>query len=202
MCRGGGPGEGLPPPAYWPPGSPQVSRCRRGAMPGRQGRMSGTPPPRRSPGRAHSCLTACPGPRVAGHGRWQGGNAPSARAASLASSAAHPPTGRPRSSGQPRGLAPLRESPTLIPTPATRVPSHSPVTLFPLVMPLRGASRPQVRQERGRSTPPRGACRALGRVGGQPVLVGVVGGPRRRSSRRGSPGQASSSTSRGTRRAA
>jgi hypothetical protein len=37
-------------------------------MPGRQGRMSGTPPPRSSPRRSHSPLTACPGPRRAP--RW------------------------------------------------------------------------------------------------------------------------------------
>jgi hypothetical protein len=42
-----------------------------GAMPGRQGRMSGTPPPRSSPRRTQSSLTAGPGPRLAGHGRWR-----------------------------------------------------------------------------------------------------------------------------------
>jgi hypothetical protein len=41
-------------------------------------------------GAGHSPLTACPGPRLAGHGRWRGRDAPSARAASLASSAALP----------------------------------------------------------------------------------------------------------------
>ena len=79
---------GCLPPACWPPGSPEGSRCRHGAMPGRQGRMSGTPPPRRPARRSHSSLTACPGPRLAGHGRWRVRDAPSARAASLASSAA------------------------------------------------------------------------------------------------------------------
>jgi len=51
---------GCLPPACWPPGSPEGSWCRRGAMPGRQGRMSGTPPPRRSKPACHSPLTACP----------------------------------------------------------------------------------------------------------------------------------------------
>ena len=46
------------------------------------------PRPRRLGRRAHSPLTACPRPRLAGHGRWRGGDAPSALAASLASSAA------------------------------------------------------------------------------------------------------------------
>jgi hypothetical protein len=88
---GGGGSGGRPlPPAYWPPGSPGGPWYRRGAMPGRQGRMSGTPPQRSSSRRSHSSLTACPGPRLAGHGRWRGWDAPSARAASLASSAALP----------------------------------------------------------------------------------------------------------------
>jgi hypothetical protein len=53
-------GAGCLPPACWPPGSPEGSWCRRGAMPGCQGRMSGTPPPRRSKPACHSPLTACP----------------------------------------------------------------------------------------------------------------------------------------------
>jgi hypothetical protein len=59
-------------------------------MPGRQGRMAHRGEPTRRRGTGHSPLTACPGPRLAGHGRWRGGYAPSARAASLASSAALP----------------------------------------------------------------------------------------------------------------
>jgi hypothetical protein len=43
-----------------------------------------------APRRAHSSLTAWLGPCRAGHGPWRGGDAPSARAASLASSAALP----------------------------------------------------------------------------------------------------------------
>jgi hypothetical protein len=85
----GGPG-GVPPPGLLATRSPEGSWCWRGAMPGGQGRMSGTPLPRRCPRRSHSSLTACPGPRRAGHGRWRGGDAPSARAASLASFAALP----------------------------------------------------------------------------------------------------------------
>jgi hypothetical protein len=46
------------------------------------------PPPRSSSRRSHSCLTACPRTGLAGHGQWRVRNAPSARAASLASSAA------------------------------------------------------------------------------------------------------------------
>jgi hypothetical protein len=78
----------MSPSACWPPGSPEGSWCRRGAMPGRQGRMSGTPPPRSSPTVSPFVLDGLPGPRLAGHGRWRDGDAPSARAASLASSAA------------------------------------------------------------------------------------------------------------------
>ena len=57
-------------------------------MPGCQGRMSGTPPLRRPGRRSHSSLTACPGPWLADHRGWRMRDAPSARAASLASSAA------------------------------------------------------------------------------------------------------------------
>jgi hypothetical protein len=42
-------------------------------MPGGQGRMSGTPPPRSSPRRSHSSLTACQGPWRAGHDWWRVG---------------------------------------------------------------------------------------------------------------------------------
>ena len=88
---------GCLPPAYWPPGSPAGSLCWRGEPPGS-------------------------GPRRAGHGRWKGGDAPSARAASLASSAAC------RSGQMPRWPRPW--TPTLVgtrvPTPATRVPPSLP----------------------------------------------------------------------------
>ena len=56
-------GEALPP-ACWPSGSPEGSWSRRGAMPGGQGRMSGTPPPHSSPRRSHSPLTARPVPAL------------------------------------------------------------------------------------------------------------------------------------------
>jgi hypothetical protein len=58
------PTVGCLPPAYWPPGLPEDSWCWRGELPGRQGRMSGTPPLRSSPRHGHSPLTACPEPRV------------------------------------------------------------------------------------------------------------------------------------------
>jgi hypothetical protein len=133
------PSVGCLPPAFWPPCSPEGSRCRRGAMPGRQGRMSGSPLARNSSRRTHSSLTACPGPRLAGHGRWQGGDAPSARAASLASSAAPADLGPVPSWPRPSTptLIPTRIS-TLAPTPATRVPLPARVTLFALVMPPEG----------------------------------------------------------------
>jgi len=106
-ARGGGSGGRTPPPpGCWPPGSPQGPWCRRGAMPGRQGRMSGTPPPRSSSRRAHSSLTACQGLRCAGYGRWRGGRAFGAYcfAGKLRSPA--PLTRRPGSPGQLRGLDP------------------------------------------------------------------------------------------------
>jgi len=63
------------PPACWPPGSPQASWCGRGAMPGRQGRMSGTPPPRRSKPAGPFVLDGLPGTTVAGRGWWRRGRA-------------------------------------------------------------------------------------------------------------------------------
>ena len=103
--EGWGSGGGLLPRRTGHPARPEGRWCRLGAMPGGQGRMSGTPPPRSSRRRAHSCLTACPGLRLAGHGRWLGGDAPSARAAPLASSAALPVLARVPSWP---GLRPLR----------------------------------------------------------------------------------------------
>ena len=113
---GGGSGGSPLPPACWPPGSPEGSRCRHGAMPGRQGRMSGTPPPRRPARRSHSSLTACPGPRLAGHGRWRVRDAPSARAASLASSAAPPGDGAMGLTRSDSRAAPPTAFPTSTPT--------------------------------------------------------------------------------------
>jgi hypothetical protein len=66
----------------------QVVLTERAARPSRANVRH--PPPRSLARRAHSPLTACPGPRRAGHSSWRGGDAPSARAASLASSAALP----------------------------------------------------------------------------------------------------------------
>jgi hypothetical protein len=97
VAEEGGPGGGpFLPPAWLPPGSPGAGWCSWGTMPGGQARMSGTPPPRRSTRRSHSRLTARPAATPAGHWRWSGGDAPSARAAALASSAALPrPPGDP-----------------------------------------------------------------------------------------------------------
>ena len=76
-------------------------------MPGGQARMSCSPPPRRSKRPSHSRLTACPAARrpLAVAGR----DAPSARAAPLASSAALPGDGamgftRPTPGGSPHGI--------------------------------------------------------------------------------------------------
>jgi hypothetical protein len=152
----GGPGGGPLPPAYWPSGSRQSRWCCRGELPGGQGRMSGTPPPRSSPRRSHSPLTACSGttprrPRSVA----RGGDAPSARAASLASFAAlavpgpAPPWPRPWTPTLVGTLVPTR-----VPTPATRVPPRRPGAPFRLVMPPRGASRPQKPRP---TSPPRGS---------------------------------------------
>jgi hypothetical protein len=126
---------GCLPPGYWPPGLPGDSWCSCGtaalessAM-GRPGRL-----PRSRLTGTTATLSA------AGHSRWRGGDAPSACAASLASSAALPVPAR--VPPWPRPATPTR-NPTLIPTPATRVPLPARVTLFTLVMPPRGASRPR-----------------------------------------------------------
>jgi hypothetical protein len=87
--RGGGAGGGsLLPRLVGQPACPGADGAGGAAMPGGQARMSGIPPPRRSKRPSHSCLTACPTTRrpLAVAGR----DAPSARAASLASSAAQP----------------------------------------------------------------------------------------------------------------
>ena len=55
-------------------------------------------------------LDRLPGPSRAGHGRWRGGDAPSARAASLASSAALPGYRTRASPGPTPGRRPLRQS--------------------------------------------------------------------------------------------
>jgi hypothetical protein len=165
-CSGEGSGEGHPPRRTGHPiaGRPAVP-AGGDARPSRANVRY--PATAQLPRRSHSPLTACPGPRRAGHGRWQGGDAPSARAASLASTAALPVP----AAGQPwprRGtptLIPTRIS-TLIPTPATRVPPHRPRAPFALVMPLVGLVG---RKNRGRLAPlggsgaarPQGALRAI-----------------------------------------
>jgi hypothetical protein len=90
IALGGGAGGRTLPPAYWPPGSPGRPWCRQGRMPGGQARMSGSPPRRRSKRWGHSRLTACPAPRPPATVGGGVVDAPSARAASLASSAALP----------------------------------------------------------------------------------------------------------------
>jgi hypothetical protein len=150
---------------------------------GRQGRMSGTPPPRRLPHRSHSSLTARPGPRRAGHGRWGVKDAPSARAASLASSAALPVPARCRRGRGPRPptLDPTR-NPTLDPTPATRVPPRRPGAPFWLVRPPRGASRPQKPRP---TSPPRGSGAA--RPGGALRAIDSTACPRLSADLRSAP---------------
>src|SRR5215211_1660783 len=109
-------------------------------MSGRQGRMSGTPP-RRLPRRSHSPLTACPGPRRAGHGRWRVGTR--LRRVLLRWQAPQPWRSRP-------GTTPAEAvDPTLVgtlvptrdPTPPTRVPPRLLGDPSPLVMPPRGVER-------------------------------------------------------------
>ena len=137
MSWGGGPGEGAPSPdvlATKIAGRPVVVA---GVMPGRQGRMSDTPPPRSPPRWSHSSLTGCPGPRRAGHGRWRGGDAPSARAASLASSAALPAHRAAASPGPTPGRRPYG-NPYGIPCATDGVPHPSRVAASALVMPPRG----------------------------------------------------------------
>ena len=112
---GWGSGGGPPPPACWPPGSPEARWCRWGGMPRSQARWDGRAPrllDQRRRRRHHpagefgrlprSRLTGTTGqPPAAGHGRWRVRDAPSARAASLASSAALPvPARRRRGQGR------------------------------------------------------------------------------------------------------
>jgi hypothetical protein len=95
-------------------------------------------------------LDGLPGPRPAGHGRWQGEDAPSARAVSLASSAAL--LNAPGDSAYParwRVAAPTSFStsfststPTSFPTRWGCVPLASLASASVLVSPLRGAARP------------------------------------------------------------
>jgi Nuclease-related domain len=111
-----------------------------------------------------------------------GRDAPWTRAASLASSAArvvHPISLWPRPSTLP-------ESSALIPTRITGVPSRGPVEVSPLVIPPRGASRPQEPRPTGPprgsgAATPQGALRAIDPCGaaapwGGPVVRAACGG--------------------------
>jgi hypothetical protein len=153
-------------------------------MPGSQGRMSGTPPPRSSPRRSHSSLTACPGPRRAGHGQWQGGDAPSARAASLASSAALPVPAPSVHRG--RGVDPYvipYVNPYVIPYAlGVRTPGFAGRAHQCWPVPLRGASQPQKPRLTGPprgsgAAAPQGALRAIDSSARPRLLAGLRPAP-------------------------
>jgi hypothetical protein len=78
------------PPAYWPHGSPRGRWCRRGSDARRSSANVRHPAAAQVQRHSHSCLTACPAPRRPDTRRGGWWDAPSARAASLASSAALP----------------------------------------------------------------------------------------------------------------
>jgi hypothetical protein len=128
-------------------------------MPGRQARMSGSPPQRRSPGCSHSCLTAWPAAPPAGHLRWSMvGRAFGACcfASKLRSPAVR--TGRRPHPAQLRDLDPYG-SPYVnaygIPCAADGVPHSSPLTgISPAQAPFGG---PVGRKEHGRLAPLRGS---------------------------------------------
>jgi hypothetical protein len=155
------PTVGCLPPAYWPPGSPEGPWCSRGELPDRQGRMSGTPPPRSSPRRTRFALDGLPGttprrPRsVAGRGRAFG----ACCFAGKLRSPARPPGDGPHPA-QVRGRRPLRQPlrQSLRHSPATDgVPPRGLEAGSLLVMPPRGASRPQNPRP---TSPPRGVVRS------------------------------------------
>jgi hypothetical protein len=153
--EGGGSGGRSLPPACWPPGSPEGSWCRHGAMPGRQGRMSGTPPPRRSPRRSHSPLTACSGPRRAGHGRWRGRGR--AFGACCFAGKLRSPAGPGPAPPWPRRLDPTSfptSIPTAFPAPPMAYPAHPACPHLRWSCPLVG---PVGRKNRGRLAPLRGS---------------------------------------------
>jgi hypothetical protein len=121
---------GCLPPACWPPGSPgtlaqlrhRCTRVKRDGTAGLGGCWVRRPPKAATPSRrvrppASIALDRDHGqPPTAGHGRWRGEDAPSARAASLASSAALPAH---RAAGLTRpglGAAAPTATPTSIPT--------------------------------------------------------------------------------------
>jgi hypothetical protein len=124
-------------------------------MPGGQGRMSGTPPPRRLGRCAHSSLTACPGttprrPRlVAGEGRAFG-------ACCFAGKLPQPCRSRPRATvaeAVDPYAGPYAE-PYAGPYAGHPRTPHRPGPPFPLAVPPRGASRPQTPRP---TSPPRGS---------------------------------------------
>jgi hypothetical protein len=155
-ARGGGcRGEGDPPPGVLAPGIARGAVVPRGGMPGRQGRMSSTPPPRSSPRCSHSSLTACPGPRLAGHGRWRGWGR--AFGACCFAGKLRSPAGSALVALS-RGLDPYvipyvnpYVNPYVIPCAADGVPLASRVVAFVQVIPPRG----------GGAAAPSGALRAI-----------------------------------------
>jgi hypothetical protein len=120
--RRGVPGGGVSPRRTGHMDRPGAGGAATAAMPGGQARMSGTPPRRRSKREGHSRLTACPAPRrpATRRGRWS--DAPSARAALLASSAALPVPARLHDGQAVTPTLDSTQNPTLDPTHATRVP--------------------------------------------------------------------------------
>ena len=155
------PGGGHLPPACWPAARPGSGGAGGAAMPPRQARMSGTPAQRPSRRWAHSCLTGCrrrarrphPSPRTvaASSVLRGGGDAPSARAASLASSAALPVRAQ---AHRGRGCWTPTSTPTSTSTRARCVPLPGWTAASPLAVPPRGASRPQKPRP---TSPPRGS---------------------------------------------
>jgi hypothetical protein len=156
-------------------------------MPGGQARMSGAPPRRRSKRWSHSCLTACPAPRPPATRRGWVVDAPSARAASLASSAALPrPLGRrphpaPLGGGNPyvNGYV----NPYVIPYAlGVRTPGVGARGCLCSSDALRGASRPQKPRPTG---PPRGSGAAA--PGGALRAIDPSARPRLRAGLRPAP---------------
>jgi hypothetical protein len=121
-----------------------------------------------------SRLTGTPASRQPpGHARWPGGDAPSARAASLASSAALPHPSDDSLTRPSPGAATRTRVPTLVPTHAGGVPPASPA-----------------RQHRSSSVPFGGVERALGKVRFARLIhsgARVLGGPAVRAACGGNP---------------
>jgi hypothetical protein len=68
--------RGMSPPACWPSGSPEGPWCPAGRDARRSRASVRHQATAQLSRRSHSPLTACPGPRRAGHDRWQGGTDP------------------------------------------------------------------------------------------------------------------------------